>query len=192
METTIAQVPNATKVATKWALINLAAVVIFTYAVQFLNLDANGPVKWVGNVLMITFLFLTIKEYRDELGGFMSFGQGFSAGFRYSVFAGVLAGVFVGLYYGILSPDSFVKLMQPTRAAFEQKGMSTEEVEKAMGMLMKYGPLSSAFGVAVVYAIMGAIVSLIGAAIFKKERTPEQILDELERKASITENDPTV
>jgi len=189
METIPVLKPNATKIATKWALINLAAVVIFTYAVQLLNLDANSPIKWVSTALMIVFLLLTQKEFRDELGGYLTFSQGFSAGFRYSVFAGLLAGVFIGVYYGILNPDAFVKLMEPSRVAFVQKGMSNEEIDKAMGMILKYGPLSSAFGVAVVYAISGAIISLIGAAIFKKEKSASDILDELDNGQII---DPTV
>ena len=191
METLTVQPPNPTKVATKWALINLAASVVFTYGTQLLNLDPNGPTKWIGTVLMIAFLLLTQVEYRKELGGYMTFGQGFSAGFRYAVFGGLLVAVFTALYYSILSPDAFVKVMEPSRIAMEQKGMSSEEVEKAMSISLKYGWLFAAFGVAVIYAIMGAIVSLIGAAVFKKEKSPADILDDLENNSTATV-DPTV
>jgi hypothetical protein len=189
METLLVQPPNATKVATKWALINLAAVVIFTYSIQLLNLDPNGPLKWVGTVLMIAFLLLTQKEFRDELGGYLTFSQGFSAGFRYAVFAGILAGVFTGLYYGVLSPDAFTKVVAPQQAAMEQKGMSSADIERAMAITLKYGWIFAAFGVAVVYAVIGAIVGLIGAAIFKKEKSPSDIMDELDNSSNI---DPTV
>jgi hypothetical protein len=192
METLTVQAPNATKVATKWALIYLITAIILTYAMQFLNLDPNHPVRYVGWVLMIGGLLLTQKEYRDQLGGFMTFSQGFSAGFRYSIFSGLLFAIFMGLYLWILSPDVFAKMMEPTRAAMEQKGtMSSEDMDKAMSMTLKFGPLFASFGIAIMYAIVGAIISLIGAAIFKKERSADDILNALENQKA-DDLDPTV
>lgn len=188
METTTVQAANPTKVATKWALISLAVQVVFTYAVQFLNLDLNSPVKWVGTVFFLAFMLLTQKEYRDELGGYMTFGQGFSAGFRFAIFAGLLGGIFSYVYFGILSPDVFAKMMEPQRAALVQKGMSADDIEKAMTMTLKYGAIFAAFGVAIADAVIGAVLGLIGAAVFKKEKSESQILDELDQQSS----DPTI
>jgi len=176
METpTTLPVQNATKVATKWALIYTLTAIVITYACQFLNVDPTSPIKYSTYVPFIAFLFLAQKEYRDQIGGYISFGDGFSAGFRYSVFAGLLLAVFSYLYLTILSPEVWAKVLETTRAQLETKNMDSSQIDKAMEITQKWGPLIGAFGAAIAYAIFGAIISLIGAAIFKKERSPYDI-----------------
>ncbi|MFD2872128.1 DUF4199 domain-containing protein [Mucilaginibacter ximonensis] len=170
--------PNPTKIATKWALIDVLTAIIITYAFEFLNADPNSPLKYIGFVPFIIFLFLAQKEFRDSQKGFMTFGSGFSAGFRFSVFVGLMMAVFIFLYLKVLSPDLFDKSLEASRAQMEAKNMSDAQIEKAMGMAKSWGPLFAAFATAISYPIFGAIVSLIGAAIFKRERTGQDLIDD--------------
>ncbi|HEY9535779.1 MAG TPA: DUF4199 domain-containing protein [Mucilaginibacter sp.] len=170
--------PNPTKLATKWALINVLLAIVTTYAFELFNADPNSPFKYLGYIPFIAFLFLTQKEFRDSLGGFMNFGDAFSAGFRYSMFVGLMMAVFIFLYLKVLSPDFFDKSLEMSRAQMEAKNMSDAQIEKAMGMAKSWGPLFAAFATALTYPIFGAIVSLIGAAIFKKERTARDLVDD--------------
>ncbi|HEY0244822.1 MAG TPA: DUF4199 domain-containing protein [Mucilaginibacter sp.] len=174
METTT-PVQNATKLATKWAFVYLITAVIITYAFQFLNVDTNSPLKYISYIPFIGYLFLAQKEYRDQIGGYISFGDAFSAGFRYSIFVGLLMAIFSYLYLTILSPEVWQKAMDATQTALEDKGISGSQAEKTMSMMKQWGPLFGAFGAAIVYAIFGAVISLIGAAIFKKELSPFDI-----------------
>jgi hypothetical protein len=164
-------IPNATKVASKWALIYVLASIVLTYLFQILNIEQNSAVQYIGYLPFIAFLLLTQKEYRDQLSGFLSFGQGFSAGFRFSVFAGLLLAIFMYIYLGILSPQVLEKAMNQQQAKLEQQGLSQEQIDKGMEIAKKYGTLFGAFGAAIGSAVLGAIVSLIGAAIFKKEKS---------------------
>lgn len=167
-----AQLLNPTKIATKWAFINLLAQIIVTYGIQYLNLDLNSPVKYVAYIPMVGCLLLAQKEFRDEqLGGYMTFSQGFSAGFRYAVFGGLLLAVFMYVYFAILSPEVLVKALEASESQMAAKGMTSAEVDKAINISKKYGPVIGAFGVAIWYAIAGSIVGLIGAAILKNERS---------------------
>jgi hypothetical protein len=163
---------NSTKVATKWALIYLLTAIVITYVIQLLNLDPNSPVKYVSYVPFIAFLLLAQKEYKDGLGGYIKFGDAFSAGFRYGLFAGLLFGIFIYIYLSILSPEVFAKSVEAQRDAMAAKGLTSEQVDKGMEMAKKYGAIFGAFAVAIWYAILGVIIGLIGAAIFKKERSP--------------------
>lgn len=176
----IKQAPNPTKIATKWALISLLVAIVITYIIQFTNMDINSPAKYLGYIPFLGCLFLTQKEFRDELGGFITFNQGFSAGFRYAVFNGLLLAVFTYLYLAILSPAIFEKSLEASQNQMATKGMSQEQIDKAMEIAKKWGPVGGAFFLAIWYAIVGAIISLIGAAIFKKEKSPLQIADELD------------
>ena len=77
--------PNATKVATKWALIYILTSIVITYLFQILNIDQNSGFKYLVYIPFIAFLLLAQKEYRDQLNGFLTFGEGFSSGFRFSL-----------------------------------------------------------------------------------------------------------
>jgi len=163
--------PNPTKIATKWAFIFIITTIVFTYGTQYLGVDPNSPIKYIGFLPFILFLFLAQVEFKNSLGGFLTFGQGFSAGFRYALFAGILSAIFIYLYLAVLSPDVFEKSLQTQRDQMIAKGMSEDQVNKCIEIGKKIGPAMGAFVSAIFYAAIGAVISLIGAAIFKKEPT---------------------
>lgn len=169
---------NATKVATKWALIYLAVAIVITYAFEFLNVDQSSSWKMISYIPFFGFLFLTQKEFRDQIGGYMTFGDGFSAGFRYSVFTGLLVALFTYVYFAVLSPQMFDKMLDTIQTALEQKGADEAIVEKTMTFYKSWGRVTFAFGGAIGITVIGTIVALIGAAIFKKERSPYDIVED--------------
>lgn len=172
--------PNATKVATKWALIYTATAIVITYAFEFLNVDAtNSAAKYISYIPFIAFLCLTQKEFKEELGGYITYGNAFSAGFRYALFSGLLLAVFTYLYFAFLSPEMWDKVLDATQAEMEAKNQTPEQIDAAMGFMRgKWGSIMIVFGTAVGLAIMGAIISLVTAAIFKKERSAYDIAND--------------
>jgi hypothetical protein len=163
---------NPTKVATKWALVNLVTSIVLTYLIQYISSDPNSPLKYLGYVPFIIFLFLTQKELRDQSGGFLTFSEGFSVGFRYAIFASLLLAIFTYVYLTFLNPEIMAKAAEDARAQMEAKGnMSSESIDKAVDITKKFGPVIGAFVLAIMDTIIGVLVSLIGAAIFKKERS---------------------
>ena len=180
---------NPTKIATKWGLIYAATAIVITYATELLSLDPTSAVKYLTYIPFIAFLCLTQTEYREELGGYINFGNAFSAGFRYAVFTGLLLAIFTYVYLTVLSPAMWEKVLDTTQSQLEEKNTPSAQIEKTMDVMKKWGPILGAFGAAVGYAICGAVVSLITAAIFKKERSPYDIAMEAEDP---TTTDPTV
>jgi hypothetical protein len=178
--------PTTTKVAFKWSIIYIITSIVITYAFQLLNVDQTSSVKYLGYIPFIAFLFMAQKEYRDQLGGYITFGEGFSSGFMYAVFSGIFLAIFVYLYLAILSPQILEQSLAAQQDKLKEQGnLSAEQIDNAMSIGRKYGAiLGSVFG-AIFLIIIGAILSLIGAAIFKKERS---IID-IERESSA---DPVV
>ncbi|MDB5091241.1 MAG: hypothetical protein JWR09_5235 [Mucilaginibacter sp.] len=164
--------PTPSKVAIKWALIYVIVSIVLTYAYQFLNIALDSPVKYIGYVVFIALLLLGQKEFRDQLGGFVTFGQAFVEGLLFSVFAGIMIGIFTYIYFTILSPGVWVQALAAQQQKLEAGGnLSSEQIEAAMGVTRKYGALIATVGIIIFTPIMGAIIALIGAAIFKKERS---------------------
>lgn len=162
---------NPTKVATKWAIIYVITSIVITYSFQFLNIDQNSAVKYLGYIPFIAFLFLAQKEYKDQQGGFLTFSEGFSTGFRYAVFAGLMLAVFIYIYLTFLSPQVLEQSLNDQKGKMAEQGLSSAQIDKAMEISKKYGPIIGAFVAAIGTAVAGAIIALIGAAIFKKERS---------------------
>ncbi|MDO3627708.1 DUF4199 domain-containing protein [Mucilaginibacter sp. BT774] len=168
MEQTAA--PSSAKIAIKWSLIYVLVAIVITYASEIAKLSVNSPVKYVTYVFLIVFLLLAQKEHRDKLGGYIKFGDAFVTGLLYGIFAGVLTAVFVYIYLSILSPEIFAQAIDQQRQAMVDSGkMSSDQIDHAMDIAKKYGPILGAIVTVFLYAILGVIVGLIGAAIFKKE-----------------------
>lgn len=167
-------------ISAKWAAIYTITSIIITYLFQFLNVDqTTSPLRFLVYIPLIGFLLLAQKEYRDQLNGFMTFGQGFMSGFIYSIIIGVLGAIFFYLYFTLLSPQVWEKVLSATRDKMaENKDVSSAQIDQAMNIMTKYGVISATIGVLIVTPIFGAIVSLIGAAIFKKERSLTDIESE--------------
>ncbi|ASU34484.1 DUF4199 domain-containing protein [Mucilaginibacter xinganensis] len=164
--------PTPSKVALKWALIGVLASIVLTYVYQFLNIDANSPVKYVNYLFFILFLILSQKEFRDQLGGFVTFGQAFVEGLLFSVFYGIMVAIFTYIYFSFLSPSVWEQALAASQQKLEAGGnLSAEQIESAMNITRKYGVIIATVGIIIGTPIMGAIVALIGAAIFKKERS---------------------
>ena len=164
--------PTPSKVAIKWAVINVLASIVLTYVFQFLNLALDSPIRYISYVVFIGLLLLGQKEFRDQLGGFITFGQAFVEGLLFSVFSGIMMCIFTYVYFAILSPAAWEQVLSAQQTKLEAAGtLSAEQVETAMGVTRKYGVLISAVFIVIGTPIMGAIIALIGAAIFKKERS---------------------
>ncbi len=165
-----AAAPSSAKVAIKWSLIYLLVSIVITYAIEIAKLGPTSPVKYVTYIFLIVFLLLAQKEHRDKLGGYIKFGEAFVTGLLYGIFAGLLTAVFVYLYLAVLSPEVFAQAMDQQRQALTDSGkLSSDQIDHAMEIGKKYGPIFGAVAVVFIYSILGVIVGLIGAAILKKE-----------------------
>lgn len=159
--------------ALKWALINLITSIVITYAFQFLDLDPNSSLKYLSFLPFLAFLFLTQKEYKDQLGGYLTYGEGFLSGFLYAIFTGVFIAIFTYVYYTILSPDMVNKIVDASQKKMTEDGKLTQDqIDTALSMTRKYFAVFAVVGVVFIYILFGTIVSLISAAVFKNERSP--------------------
>jgi hypothetical protein len=158
------------KPAIKWALIYAATSIVLMYVYQFLNVDYTSPVRYVNFLIFIGFTFLAQVELKNQLGGYATFGEEFLTGFLFALFASIIVGVFTFVYFTYLNPAFYQQIVDAQRQKLVDKGLSSDQVDTAMNITRKYGPLISSVFIIFGSAIFGAIISLIGAAIFKKDK----------------------
>ncbi|MDQ0967239.1 hypothetical protein QFZ20_002642 [Flavobacterium sp. W4I14] len=164
--------PNALafKVAISFAVYSIVLIFIL----KFLGIDSVDPdlpiaEKIIAMVLsygvFILAIFYTQVTYRKMLGGYITYGKAFSTGFKVAAYAGLFVGLLFILYYKVLDPSALDRVAD---SAIE-KANGNEQQIKGIEMMRGYMWAFTAFGAAIVYTILGLIISLITAAIVKKE-----------------------
>ncbi|WP_113653787.1 DUF4199 domain-containing protein [Pedobacter namyangjuensis] len=163
--------PNA--LAFKVSVIFAAYILVTIIVTGLLNLDMgptasvatriiSGALNWLPFIFAVYYVQNTHKK---DLGGFITYGRAFSAGFRFSVYAGLFTGILMFLYYQFIDAAAMEKIVDATVAAAKN-----DQEAKGIEMMRPYFTISTAFGAAVMFTISGLIISLITAAILKKEK----------------------
>lgn len=151
----------------KAGLIISFAIILLSVFMSFLG---GGDPKggWISYIIIIVGITFFVQHYGKSMAYRMSFGELFSYGFKTTT---IIALVFV-LYLIILSffaPQLKDTVMEATRTQLEtQKSLTDSDIDQAMKLTDKF------FWVVLIgtslffFVFIGAIGSLIGAAITKK------------------------
>jgi len=132
------------------------------------DLTGNTKVSWIGSVINIGLLVYFILEFGKQQAHAKSFGELFSYGFKATAFTTLILTAFM-VIYSFAFPDAADKAMEIAREQMStQPNMSEETIDSAIEMTRKfYFPIligGTIFGT----MMIGAIGSLIGAAVTKK------------------------
>ena len=147
-------------------------VSLVTYALGK-HLEQGMTSMFVGLAIMIAFIILGIKKFKDDNNSFISWGQSVKIGVGIVVVGVLIAIVYQQIFINFIEPDFMNQMAEKTRQTLFDAGLTTEQIDAQMKMQEKFqGPLiSSAMGI-VVGALVGFIFSAIIGAIMKK--TEEQ------------------
>ena len=132
------------------------------------DLTGNTKVSWIGSVINIGLLVYFILESGKQQEYTKSFGELFSYGFKATAFTTLILTAFM-VIYSFAFPDAADKAMEIAREQMStQPNMSEEMIDSAIEMTRKfYFPIligGTIFGT----MLIGAIGSLVGAAVTKK------------------------
>lgn len=170
------QATTTTQTALKWGAIIGVITIIHSVIGFIFKLDpTQGTYKWIGMVIGIVVaiggLILAMKDYKKENGGFMSYSQGLGIGALLGGVAGLIGGVFNYFYQTFIDSSFTEKLKEMQIAAMEERGMSSDEIDKAM----EIAGMFSSPSMNIVFGILGSIfiyflVSLVVSAVQKNEK----------------------
>jgi hypothetical protein len=130
------------------------------------NQAVSGSLGCLSVILTIVFYVFAVKKHRDaDLGGSISFGRAFGVGMATALVNGGISAVWGIIFNNLIAPD----IMEKTRdMMLSQAQPGQEELMETIANVMAnpiVGPLATLVG----SLLMGAIFSLIIAAIMKKE-----------------------
>jgi len=165
--------PNALafQVAIAFAFYTLA--LIFIMNLLGVSAQVEGTPIWQKVISVIlsygTFIlaiYYAQNKHKNELGGFITYGRAFSTGFKVAAYSGLFIGLLMMLYYGVIDKGALQDILDiQVKAAGDN-----EQALKGVNMMSKYMIYMIAFGSAITYTLLGLVISLITAAVIKKDR----------------------
>ncbi len=176
-------------IAIRYGLIG-AGVAIFLMLIQYLSgmmdmmeMIENPPgfgktiaiygLSFLGIVIYAVLYFLTIKSYRDQIGGYISFGQAFKVSI-FSVLIKAIALFFWCLiFYYLIYSDYQESMMDYMAFAMNQGGSGgDEDVMEMIMSFMEYfvSPIGMSISAAMSTMTGGALLSLLAAAIGQRDK----------------------
>lgn len=150
-------------------LLIAAIVIVFSMVMMMVSKSSGKPGSgWVTYLIIIGGLIFFIYQHGKSKNFQASFGDLFSYGFKTTTVYTVL---FIGflILFSVLFPDFKANAIDAARIEMEnQKGITEDQAEKGMQMMEKYFWIFAIGGTMLGFVIVGAIGSLIGAAVTKK------------------------
>lgn len=145
-----------------------AVLVLINVIFIIFDMTGNTKISWIGSVINIGLLIYFMIEFGKQHDNQKSFGELFSYGFKATAFTTIILTAFM-VFYSFAFPDSADKAMEIAREQMSsQQNLSDETIESALEMTKKfYFPIligGTIFGT----MMIGAVGSLIGAAVTKK------------------------
>ncbi len=167
------------RVAQRYGLIGSLVLIVIGLLSHLLGLtdpsQQGGAGNWLATVLnwgtMIAVIVLAIKAHRDEdLGGYMKMGRGFKTGFYTTAIMAVLITIWTFVFFSFISPETLDLIREVSYEQLESQGLTDDQIEESAGMMEMFTsvPVLTAFSF-IGTLIMGAIFSVISAAILKRE-----------------------
>jgi len=156
-------------------LIISAVMILYSLVLNFTGQVGNQSLGYVAYAVTIGMLIYFIIQYGKANGDNLSFGKLFTYGFKATALIALVTTAFNVLIFMIF-PDLKEKVMDISREQMAQRpGVTPEQIDMGMEFMKKNFTTFMVIGGIFMTVIFGAIGTLIGAAIAKKNpQTPFQ------------------
>lgn len=173
-QTPASQAPATPKTHLQWGIL-IAVVMIVLFVVYYVfSVPQQGFSRWIPTLLFVILIIIAQQSHAKALAHRVTYGELFTNGFKTTAVTTSLYVVFLILFL-IFIPGFKEQSLQMAREAMEKRGNMTEEqINMAMSFTEKYFTVFMLAGTIFGTLIAGAIASLIGAAIARKEGKPAQ------------------
>jgi hypothetical protein len=160
---------------TRYGLIyGLVGVLVFvlgtvTGLMDFSSLMSSILFGLIGIAIGITVLVIGIKAYRDEIGGFLTFGQAFGAAFGIMIIGTVVSTLGQYIYTNFIDPSFYDTMAEQMQEMLERVGAPEDQIQMNID---KIKDSNSFFGILKNFltgSIFMTFFALIVAAIMKKQ-----------------------
>ena len=155
--------------------LGISSIILSVANYSFGNIyEPHWSVNIISYLLIITFIVLGIKFFKDYNNGFISLGQAVKIGLGIALISGVLSVIYFILFANFIEPDFITNLGEVQEQMMYEKFPDMDEaiIERQIEMSKKFmSPGIMSALVLIGSLIAGLIISLIAGLIMKKEET---------------------
>ena len=156
--------------AKKWGVIYGLSTTI----INFTPILLEKQMQWIALLnVVVAFLayILAMNEFKNENGGFISFGEGFKISLIAGLIAGAIRSVVIYIYVKSIDQGYAERMRQAMRNVWEEQGMTEEQIAQASKFSGIFLNPEAGLFLGVISVLFGALIwGSISAAIVKKER----------------------
>ena len=165
-----------------WGVILGLVSIIYAVVLYVMDESLNKTLGYFGSIVTIAVLVYGTINFRDSVrGGILPFGSAFSFGVVVVVIGAVISSIYTYIQFAIIDTGLQDKMLEMAMEQMIEKGVPEDQLDTAMRMTSKFmrPVMLSIFGL-FGGSVIGVILALINAAIFKKEEPlgpPEEIIE---------------
>ncbi|CAN5136376.1 hypothetical protein BH09BAC2_BH09BAC2_20970 [soil metagenome] len=150
------------------ALVIGLLMIIVSLVIVFTGNQINGAMQWAIYGVFIVGIIFSISQYGKEINYNSGFGNYFAHGFKIAAVITLIMIAYLLIFMAFM-PEFKDQALDEARKSMQKKdGITQEQIDQAINLTRKsFFPFLIA-GALFIYLIIGAIASLIGAAITKK------------------------
>ena len=152
----------------KGVIISLV-LIIYGIAIYFIDGLEHPELSYVQYAILLGGIIWACVTYSQQLNANVTFGNLFAHGFKTTAVIAVLMVLYSVLSLKVLFPEIVDKTLQMTRQKMEESGQASDsQIDQSLGMMKEHFILFAVAGTIIGFAILGAVSSLVGAAVAKK------------------------
>lgn len=157
---------------TSVGLIISLILIVITLVLYFANLYMESWAQYIGLAVIVGGIVWAVRNHGKETDYSATFGNLFGFGFKTAAVITCIM-ILYTIASGYIFPEIKEKILaSATEQALAKPNANEEEVQKGMEMFANNYNLFIVLGILFWYLLFGAIASLIGAAVTKKEKKP--------------------
>lgn len=144
-------------------------LIVLSLVGHLLNIDLESWFGWISIAIFIIAIVVSVNIYGKQMNNNVTFGNLFSHGFKVTAVAICITFIYTLLSVYIIFPDSIDRIMQKgVEKAIQEGKMTSDQAQQNSAMMKKIITITILAGALFINALIGAIGSLLGAAITKK------------------------
>jgi hypothetical protein len=147
-----------------------AILIVYSLILTFADLSADQTMGYITYGIFIIGLIVVIGMHAKANNYRLSFGNLFAFGFKTTAVTTIIFLIFM-VILNLIFPELKEKAYEVAREQMEsQDNLSDDQIEQGLTMMRKFFWVGLIGGSLIMFLIVGAIGSLIGAAVTKKNQ----------------------
>jgi hypothetical protein len=144
-------------------------IIIYSIILYFTGMSTSQGMSYLSFAILIVGIIFFVRAYGNANNNHLSFGNLFAYGFKISAFTALVVVAF-NIIFNLIFPEFKEKVFEMMRQNMESQGKLTEDqINSYVEGFKKYYNIIVIAGAVFMFAIFGAIGSVIGAAITKRD-----------------------